>query len=85
MILTNCSESSVKYQKQGPPTSKPKKKSEVSESEDVDIVALEDRLMVHLGCRVRVKSQDGLSGSIEIPFRDPKELEKFFEAIGLPE
>ncbi len=76
---------SLQYQTQDGPTSASKKKKSHSPSEDVDIVALEDRLMVHLGCRVRVKSKDGKSGVVELPFRNPQELEKFFEAIGLPE
>ncbi|MBI1289938.1 ParB/RepB/Spo0J family partition protein [bacterium] len=56
-----------------------------SKQQALDTVALEDRLLVHLGCRVRVVSRDQKSGVVEIPFRDPDELQRFLEAIGLPD
>ncbi len=76
---------SLAYQKEGAPTHRRGKKSLPQPAENLDTVSLEERLMVHLGCRVRIKSRDGQSGAVEIPFRNPDELERFFQAIGLPD
>lgn len=74
------------YQKGGGPTRRgSSKKTEAGRLEDVDIVALAERLMTHLGCRVRIESKDGVSGKVEIPFQSPDELQRFLEAVGLPE
>lgn len=73
------------YQKAGPPTQNPRKKSAAAAAEDLDTVHLEERLMVYLGCRVKILTRDGKSGKLEIPFRNPDELERFLQAIGLPE
>jgi ParB family chromosome partitioning protein len=85
----------TRYQSFGPPTSKqPEGGKEApagaggklaKKEAGLDTVALEDRLMVHLGCRVRITSKDQRSGTVEIPFRNPEELQRFLEAIGLPE
>lgn len=62
--------------------SAPPKKAKEKASQLLDTVALEDRLMAHLGCRVKIKSRDGKSGSLQVPFRNPEELERFLQAIG---
>lgn len=73
----------ISYQKSGSPTGRPKKKTASEETENIDTVALEDRIMAQLGCRVRIKSRDGRSGSVEIPFRNPDELDRFLQAVGV--
>lgn len=64
-------------------TPKPAKKGKEKASQLLDTVALEDRLMAHLGCRVKIRSRDGKSGSLQVPFRNPEELQRFLDAIGL--
>lgn len=71
------------YQKAGPPTGKIAKKGFEQNPDRLDIVAIEERLMGHLGCRVRVVTRDGKTGKVEIPFRNLDELERFLQAIGL--
>ena len=63
-------------------TQKAAKKGKEKAPQLLDTVALEDRLMAHLGCRVKIKSRDGKSGSLQVPFRNPEELERFLQAIG---
>jgi len=76
----------TKYQTSSPTKAKAGEKKTISTKQPaLDTVALEDRLLVHLGCRVRVVSKDQKSGVVEIPFRDPDELQRFLEAIGLPD
>ena len=70
------------YQKAGSPIAKPERKKLGSAVEVLDMVALQDRLMEHLGCRVRIKSRDGKSGAVEIPFLSPEELDRFLDAVG---
>lgn len=50
--------------------------------EGLDIVDLQEKLMSHLGCRVKIRSTDGKAGTVEIPFQNPEELERFLDAIG---
>jgi ParB family chromosome partitioning protein len=71
------------YQKAGSPTNRPDKKAPKEPTENVDIVSLEEAMMAQLGCRVRIKSRDGRSGTVEVPFRNPDELERFLQAIGV--
>lgn len=63
----------------------PSGKKKNSSNERLDTVALEERLLSHLGCRVRINSRDGKSGKLEIPFQDPDDLQRFLDAIGLPD
>ncbi|MCC5877464.1 MAG: ParB/RepB/Spo0J family partition protein [Candidatus Sumerlaeia bacterium] len=51
-------------------------------AEGLDIVDLQEKLMEHLGCRIKIRSSNGKSGSVEIPFQSPEELERFLDAIG---
>ena len=51
----------------------------------LDTVALEERLLVHLGCRVRIQTRDGQSGSVEFPFRNLDELDRLLQALDLPD
>jgi ParB family transcriptional regulator, chromosome partitioning protein len=69
------------YQKTGSPTHRGEKKSEEKPVENLDTVALEEQLMAHLGCRVKIKTKDGRSGVLEVPFGNPDELERFLQAI----
>lgn len=71
----------IAYQKAGAPTGKGAKKENAAAPERLDIVALAEQLMGHLGCRVRIFSRDGKSGKLEIPFQNPEELERFLQAI----
>lgn len=64
------------------PPSKSGKKSLSNKLEKLDMVALQEGLMAHLGCRVRLVSRDGLAGTLEIPFGNPEELQRFLDAIG---
>lgn len=72
------------YQKAGKPI-QGAKTSAKNRPEELDIVALQDRLMEHLGCRVKIHSRDGQSGTVEIPFGTPDELSRFLQSIGLPD
>ncbi len=73
----------VSYIKSGSPISPRRRGKEMSRgSEQLDTVSLQERLMERLGCRVLIKSRDGRSGSVEIPFRNPDELDRFLQAIG---
>lgn len=77
---------SLQYQKSAPPTRKAVLRERAEKaSENLDIVALQERLMGHLGCRVRIKSADARSGVVEIPFQSPEELDRFLQAVNLPE
>ncbi|MCC7392083.1 ParB/RepB/Spo0J family partition protein [Candidatus Sumerlaeota bacterium] len=71
----------IAYQKGGPPTKSGLKKDNSKADERLDIVSLQDRLMEHLGCRIRIQTRDGNSGRIEIPFQNHDELERFFQAV----
>ncbi len=64
-----------------PAARKASKKNISKAPEGLDTVALQDRLMEHLGCRVRVKSRDGRTGSVEVPFESPDELQRFLDFI----
>lgn len=71
------------YAKSGSPIARsPGGKAKPQPAEELDTVNLQERLMERLGCRVLIKSRDGRSGSVEIPFRSPEELERFLQAIG---
>lgn len=70
---------------QAPPLLKNRKKTISRPQDSLDTVALEERLMAHLGCRVKVRSRDGQAGVLEIPFRDPDELQRFLDAVGYSE
>jgi ParB family chromosome partitioning protein len=69
------------YQKAGSPTGTRPAKKKTPPAEVLDMVDLQDRLMAHLGCRVKIRSRDGKSGTVEIPFQNPDELDRFLEAI----
>ncbi|MCC6545533.1 ParB/RepB/Spo0J family partition protein [Candidatus Sumerlaeota bacterium] len=71
----------IQYQKGGPPTQSGSKKDNSKSDDRLDIVSLQDRLMEHLGCRIRIHTRDGNSGRIEIPFQNQDELERFFQAV----
>lgn len=71
----------IAAQKEGGPVGAARKKK-LSAPEGLDIVDLQDRLMEHLGCRVQIRTRDGKSGTLEVPFQNPEELERFFQAIG---
>ncbi|CAN5476367.1 ParB/RepB/Spo0J family partition protein [soil metagenome] len=73
------------YEKAGPPTRKGAKKNLSSSPQALDTVALEERLMAHLGCRARINSRDDQSGTVEFPFRNPDELDRLLQAINLPD
>jgi ParB family chromosome partitioning protein len=83
-----------RYQQAGSPTGagstsskdSPKGKTDKNRKEaGLDTVALEEKIMVHLGCRVRIVTNDQRSGRVEIPFRNPDELQRFLDALGLPD
>lgn len=71
----------IAAQKEGSPVGQGRKKKD-STPEGLDIVALQDRLMDHLGCRVRIRTRDGKSGTLEVPFQNPEELDRFLDAVG---
>jgi ParB family chromosome partitioning protein len=87
MSVREAEKLAARYQTSAPPGAGKSggKGSKNQKQAGLDTVALEDRLLVHLGCRVRVVSRDQKSGVVEIPFRDPDELQRFLDAIGLPE
>lgn len=63
----------------------PVKKKKPKKPSGLDIVALEERLMAHLGCRVKIRSSDGVSGKLEVPFQNIEELQRFLDAVNLPD
>lgn len=71
------------FQSAGSPIGKALKKNAEKPPVDVDMVALQEKLMEHLGCRVRINTRDGVSGSVEVLFRDLDELGRFLQELGL--
>ncbi len=72
----------ARYQKGGAPTHNNPRRNGSTPANEVDIVAIQDGLMAHLGCRIRLRTRDGQSGVLEIPFQSPEELDRFFDAVG---
>lgn len=71
------------FQSAGSPIGKSGKKTADIPAVDIDMVALQEKLMEHLGCRVRINTRDGVSGSVEVLFRDLDELGRFLQELGL--
>lgn len=57
-------------------------KKPIKLQQGLDTVDFQERLMQHLGCRVKVRSRNGKTGKIEIPFNSPDELDRFLQAVG---
>lgn len=58
------------------------KKARRESKEDLDVVSLQERLTVHLGCKVRVKPRSKRSGTLEIKYQSLDDLDRVFELMG---
>ncbi len=85
MSVREAERQSIVYQKSDGPTKPRRIKSRDKGVENVDSLALEERLMTHLGCRVKIRARSGNSGTIEIPYENLDELDRFLQSVGLEE
>jgi ParB family chromosome partitioning protein len=58
-------------------------KSSGDEQQDLDVVALQERLTLRLGCRVSITTRSGHSGSIQVQYNSLDDLGRILEALGI--
>lgn len=64
------------------PTGPGQKKSPQGES-DLDVVALQERLTLRLGCRVSITTRSSQAGSIQIQYSSLDDLDRVLEILGI--
>ncbi len=64
------------------PGAKPSRKTTSDREQDLDVVSLQDRLTLLLGCKVRLKPRSKTSGSLDIQYRSLDDLDRVFEKLG---
>ncbi len=63
-------------------TAKPSRKKTSGSEQNLDVVSLQDRLTLLLGCKVRLKPRSKTSGSLDIQYRSLDDLDRVFEKLG---
>lgn len=58
-------------------------KSTESPQKNVDIVAIEERMLERLGCKVRIRVRSARSGLIEIPYGSLDEFDRLLDILGI--
>ena len=57
--------------------------SSSAEQQDLDVVALQERLTLRLGCRVSITTRSGQSGSIQVQYNSLDDLGRILEVLGV--
>lgn len=58
------------------------KKDSSERKEDLDVVSLQEKLTLHLGCKVRVKPRSKKTGRLEIQYQSLDDLDRVLEIMG---
>lgn len=59
------------------------KKEGSGPQEDLDVVALEEKLTLCLGCKVRIRTRTGKSGTIQIAYQTLDDLDRVLDLFGV--
>ncbi|MBI5155233.1 ParB/RepB/Spo0J family partition protein [Candidatus Poribacteria bacterium] len=81
-LTVRQAERRAKQIQEGEPSAR-RKKTSPSEEVNLDVHALQEKLLLRLGCQVRVRARTATSGSIEVSYQSLDDLDRFLQIVGV--